>query len=60
MQTINEDIKSGNFKKVYLLFGDEEYLKKQYASTADLIIVHLVRTLKCRLVDSLMQHTKQQ
>lgn len=30
MQTINEDIKSGSFKKVYLLFGDEEYLKKQY------------------------------
>jgi len=30
MQTLNEDIKTGNFKKVYLLFGDEEYLKKQY------------------------------
>ncbi len=30
MQTINEDIRNGTFRKVYLLFGDEEYLKKQY------------------------------
>ena len=30
MRTINEDIESGNLKPVYLLFGEEEYLKKQY------------------------------
>jgi len=30
MQTINEDIRTGDFKRIYLLFGDEEYLKKQY------------------------------
>nr|MDE7014008.1 DNA polymerase III subunit delta [Kineothrix sp.] len=41
MQRINEDIKSGNFKQSYLLYGEEAYLRKQYrdrlkqAMTAD-------------------------
>lgn len=30
MQTLNEDLKSGKFKTVYLLFGDEGFLKKSY------------------------------
>lgn len=30
MKSINEDIKSGNFRQVYLLYGEETYLKKQY------------------------------
>lgn len=30
MKKINEDLKTGNWKQVYLLFGEEEYLKKQY------------------------------
>lgn len=30
MKTIEEDIKTGNFKQVYLLYGEEGYLKKQY------------------------------
>ena len=30
MQTINEDIKNGTFRRVYLLYGDEDYLKLQY------------------------------
>lgn len=30
MKNLNEDIKSGNLKQVYLLFGEESYLKKQY------------------------------
>ncbi len=30
MKTIDEDIKSGSFAPVYLLYGDEAYLKKQY------------------------------
>ena len=30
MRKINEDIKNGNFEKIYLLYGTEEYLKKQY------------------------------
>lgn len=30
MKSIQEDIKNGQFKKVYLLFGEEDYLKKQY------------------------------
>lgn len=30
MQRINADIKSGQFKNVYLLYGSETYLRKQY------------------------------
>lgn len=30
MQRINNDIKQNNFKQVYLLYGEERYLKKQY------------------------------
>lgn len=30
MKTIDEDIKTGQFKAAYLLYGDEDYLKKQY------------------------------
>lgn len=30
MQRINNDIKQNNFKQIYLLYGEERYLKKQY------------------------------
>lgn len=30
MQQINEDLKSGQYKQVYLLYGEEAYLRKQY------------------------------
>lgn len=30
MQRINNDIKSGQFQPVYLLYGEERYLKRQY------------------------------
>lgn len=30
MKTIDEDIKTGQFKQIYLLYGAEAYLKKQY------------------------------
>jgi DNA polymerase III delta subunit len=30
MKTIDDDIRSGNFKQIYLLYGTEAYLKKQY------------------------------
>lgn len=30
MQSLNEDLKTGNFKQVYLLYGEEAYLKKLY------------------------------
>ena len=30
MQRINEDIKNNTYEKIYLLYGTEEYLKKQY------------------------------
>ena len=30
MKSLNEDIKTGVFKQIYLLYGEEAYLKKQY------------------------------
>ncbi len=30
MKAIDEDIKNGNFRSVYLLYGEENYLKRQY------------------------------
>ena len=30
MKSIDEDIKKGSFQSVYLLYGEEAYLKKQY------------------------------
>lgn len=30
MKSLNEDLKTGQLKQVYLLFGEESYLKKQY------------------------------
>lgn len=30
MQTLNKDLKEGTFKKAYLLFGEEDFLKKSY------------------------------
>lgn len=30
MQRINEDIKSGQLKQIYLLYGEEAYLRRQY------------------------------
>ena len=30
MQRINDDIKTGQLKKIYLLCGEEAYLRKQY------------------------------
>lgn len=30
MKSINEDIKAGQYKQMYLLYGEEDYLRKQY------------------------------
>lgn len=30
MKSLNEDLKNGQFNRLYLLYGDEAYLKKQY------------------------------
>ncbi len=30
MQKLNEDLKSGQLKQVYLLYGEEDYLRRQY------------------------------
>ena len=30
MKSLNEDLKNGQFNRIYLLYGDEAYLKRQY------------------------------
>ena len=30
MKSLNEDLKTGQFNNLYLLYGEEDYLKKQY------------------------------
>lgn len=30
MKSLNEDLKTGQFKQIYFLYGEENYLKKQY------------------------------
>ena len=30
MKTIDNDIKTGQFKQIYLLYGEEQYLIRQY------------------------------
>ena len=30
MKVISDDIKKGEFKSVYLLYGEEDYLKRMY------------------------------
>ena len=30
MKTIDDDIRTGSFRQIYLLYGPEDYLKKQY------------------------------
>ena len=30
MKSLNEDLKAGQLKQIYLLFGEEGYLKRQY------------------------------
>ena len=35
MKNIQEDIKTGNFRKAYLLYGEEAYLKQQYKTNLE-------------------------
>lgn len=48
MQHITEDIKQDNFKQVYLLYGEERYLRKQYTDR--------LKNAMCREVDSMNTH----
>lgn len=48
MQHINEDIKTGNFKQVYLLYGEERYLRRQYTDR--------LRKAMCREEDQMNTH----
>ncbi len=48
MQRINEDIKQQNFKQIYLLYGEERYLRRQY--------MNRLKTAMCNVDDSMNNH----
>lgn len=48
MQRINEDIKQQNFKQIYLLYGEERYLRRQY--------MNRLKTAMCNADDSMNNH----
>lgn len=48
MQRINNDIKQGAFKQIYLLYGEERYLKRQYTDR--------LRKAMCSEDDSMNTH----
>lgn len=48
MQRINNDIKQGTFKQIYLLYGEERYLKRQYTDR--------LRKAMCSEDDSMNTH----
>ena len=43
MQRINEDLRSGQFKQAYLLYGEEAYLRRQYRDRLKRVFVNEVR-----------------
>ena len=49
MKSLNEDIKQGQFKNIYLLYGEEDYLKKQYR---DRLVKAMIWLRRCRFLQN--------
>ena len=47
MKSLNEDLKTGSFKPVYLLYGEEAYLKRQYRDRLTKAMVSEDDTMNC-------------
>lgn len=47
MQRINGDIKSGEFRQMYLLYGEEAYLRKQYRDRLKAAMTKAGDTMNC-------------
>ncbi len=39
MKALNEDIKTGNLKQIYLLYGEESYLRRQYRDKLKQVLI---------------------
>ena len=48
METLNQDIKSGDFKRFYLLFGEEEFLKQSYKKRLRQAVAGEIGRASCR------------
>lgn len=49
MKRIVEDIKSGKFSRIYLLYGEEAYLRKQYCEKLRKALVLTEDTMNCNV-----------
>ena len=58
MKNISEDIKKNDFKSVYLIYGEEEYLKKQYRDNLKKAIAG-DDTMNCTYFDSESSNVKE-
>lgn len=47
MKSLNEDLKTGQFKQIYLLYGEETYLKRQYKERFMKAMVSEGDTMNC-------------
>lgn len=47
MKSLNEDLKTGQLKQIYLLYGDENYLKKQYMKRLREAMIPAEDTMNC-------------
>ena len=53
MKNLASDIKNGTLKKVYLLYGDEAYLKKMYKNKIQIILPHNPNKYKIEVLKKL-------
>ena len=49
MQRLNEDIKTGQFHQMYLLYGEEAYLRRQYRDNLRKALVPEEDTMNCTI-----------
>ena len=47
MRQLNEDIRQQNFRQVYLLYGQERYLRRQYRDKLRAALVPADDTMNC-------------
>ena len=47
MKTLNQHLKSGNFKQIYLLYGSEDYLRRQYRDKLEQALIREGDTMNC-------------
>ena len=55
MKSLNEDLKTGQFKQVYLLYGEESYLREYYLGALRKALV--LRALRSSIITGWREKT---